>query len=270
MKKTHVRHPKTVPDIPCAANLSRGSAVLLVHEEEEITLVDWDRQIIVRCLQIRHLWNDSRQTFLSKMLVEIPALFNSSNFWILQIRVSRSARSRSANSSWSKAKLVLVWTCQTLFEYAQFPLLENQCVWPIHKYYFRQDPLCIQVSGSRILLLRAFVPLSFKQWSWSDSCLTCFALLKKVQWWCQRIPGVHVVNLSIWVLRFVVAKDVDCLDIRDLEEWTYFLKVFCQFSSRKILDLQHVTFLQFLHVSHIPDTSFTKIPILLGYFLLKS
>ena len=35
--------------------------------------------------------------------VEIPALFNSSNFWILLTRESRSARSRSANSSWSRA-----------------------------------------------------------------------------------------------------------------------------------------------------------------------
>ena len=73
---------------------------------------------------------------------------------------------------------------------------------------------------------------------------TCFSLLK-VQWWSQRIPGVLVVSLSIWVLRVVATKDVDCLDIWALEEWTYFLKVFSQFSSWKFLDLQHVTFLQF-------------------------
>ena len=140
-----------------------------------------------------------------------------------------------------EVELALVWTVHTLFEYAQFPLLENQFVPSIHKYYFRQDPICIHVWGSRILSLRAIVPLFFQIWSWSDNCLTVgyicafvtsswrvspyllkltvhlktnflfcvtsmqqartrFSLLK-VQWWSQRIPGVLVVNLSIWVLR---------------------------------------------------------------------
>ena len=97
---------------------------------------------------------------------------------------------------------------------------------------------------------------------------TCFSLMK-VQWWSQRIPGVHVVNLSIWVLRVVVAKVADCLDIRALEEWSCCVKVFSQFSSWKFLDLLHLTFLQFFHVSYIPNTSFKKSPILFWHFFLK-
>ena len=42
-------YPKNV-----AANFSRGSAILLVHEEEEITLAELEREIIVHCVQIRH------------------------------------------------------------------------------------------------------------------------------------------------------------------------------------------------------------------------
>ena len=38
-----------------ATNFSRGSAILLVHEEEEITLVELEREIVVDCVQIRHL-----------------------------------------------------------------------------------------------------------------------------------------------------------------------------------------------------------------------
>ena len=52
---------------------------------------------------------------------------------------------------------VLVWTVHTLLEYAQFPLLVNTFVSSTHKHNFRQDPLCIHVSGIRILLLRAIV-----------------------------------------------------------------------------------------------------------------
>ena len=33
-----------------------------------------------------------------------------------------------------EVELVLIWTVHTLFEYAQFPLLENQFVSSIHKY----------------------------------------------------------------------------------------------------------------------------------------
>ena len=56
-----------------AADFSRGLAILLVHEEEEITLVELEREIIVHCVQIRHFQKDFRPTFLSKILrVEIP------------------------------------------------------------------------------------------------------------------------------------------------------------------------------------------------------
>ena len=54
-----------------------------------------------------------------------------------------------------EVELVLVWTVHTLFEYVQIPLLENQFVSSIHKYYFRQDPLCnsslVSFSISRLL-----------------------------------------------------------------------------------------------------------------------
>ena len=62
-----------------------------------------------------------------------------------------------------EVELILVRTVHTLFEYAQFPLLENHFVSSVHTYYFRQDPLSIHVSGSPILLLRAIVPLSFQK-----------------------------------------------------------------------------------------------------------
>ena len=57
-----------------------------------------------------------------------------------------------------EVELVLVWTVHTLQEYAQFPYVETQFVCSIHEFYFRQDQLCIYVSGFRILLLRAIVP----------------------------------------------------------------------------------------------------------------
>ena len=38
-----------------AANFSHGAAILLVDEEEEITLVELEREIVVHCAQIRHL-----------------------------------------------------------------------------------------------------------------------------------------------------------------------------------------------------------------------
>ena len=69
------RYTIRIPYIYLAANLSRGLAILLVHEEEETTLVDWEREIIVHCKQIRHLWNYFRPFFLSKIpRVEIPDL----------------------------------------------------------------------------------------------------------------------------------------------------------------------------------------------------
>ena len=74
-----------------------------------------------------------------------------------------------------EVELVLVWTVHTLFEYAQCSLRENQFVSSIHKYCFRQDPLCIHVSGSRILLLRAIVLFLFPKmiliWQLSNSWL---------------------------------------------------------------------------------------------------
>ena len=176
-KKTLVDLQKRFPiyhayPIYWAAIFSRGLAIFLVHEEEEITLVDLEREIIVHCVQIRHLWNDFRPTFLSKILrVEIPDVssilptfeyfqYEYHEVLVLDLPILRDV------------ELVLVWTVHTLFEYAQFSLLENQFVSPIHKYYFRQDPLCIHVSGSRILLLRAIFLFLFPKWSWTDSCLT--------------------------------------------------------------------------------------------------
>ena len=67
---------------------------------------------MVHCVRIRHLLNDFRPTFLSKFFESkfLLSLFNSSNFWILLTRESRSARSRSANSSWSRACSRLDWS----------------------------------------------------------------------------------------------------------------------------------------------------------------
>ena len=94
---------------------------------------------------------------------------------------------------------------------------------------------------------------------------TCFSLLK-VQWWSQRFPGVLVVNLSIWVLSRHCRQGCRLSWHSGPGRISYFLKVFSQFSSWKFLDLEHVTLLQFFHVSHIPDASFTVIPILFWSF----
>ena len=112
--------------IHLAANFSRGLAILLVHEEKEITQDDLEREIIVHCVQIRHLKNDFRPTFLSKILrVEIPDLssilptFEYSQYEYHEVLVLDLPILR-------EVELVLVWTVHTLFEYAQFSLLENR------------------------------------------------------------------------------------------------------------------------------------------------
>ena len=100
-----------------------------------------------------------------------------------------------------EVELVLVWIVHTLFEYAQFPLLENQFVFPIHKYYFRKDPLCIHVSGSRILLLRAIVPLSFQ----SDPDL-----------WSIPIRWESTIPVHSWILLLSESAWSSCFWISDL------------------------------------------------------
>ena len=126
-------------------------------------LVELEREIIVHCVQIRHLENKVRPTFLSKILrVEIPAL--SSILPILEYLQHENHEVLVLDLPiLREVELVLVWTVHTLFEYAPFPVLENQFVSSIHKYSFRQDPLCIHVSGSRILLLRAIVLFLFPE-----------------------------------------------------------------------------------------------------------
>ena len=207
------------------------------------------------------------------------SLFNSSNFWILRIRVSRSARSRSANSSWSGAcsrldcsypvrvrpiftawESICLFFSQILFSarsalysclrISDFASASNCSLvfpkmilnWQLSNSWLDLRFCDIQFSGLSVLAKQCMLK---QAWVINlQQARTCFSLLK-VQWWSQRIPGVLVVNLSIWVLRVVVANDVDCLDIRALEEWRYFLKVFSQFSSWKFLDLSHVNSLQF-------------------------
>ena len=152
-----------------AANFSRGLAILLVHEEEEITLVDCEREIIAHCVQIRHLLKNSTILLLENSSSRIPDLSS--------ILPTFDSNTSITKYSFSICQFFVKWSLfssglHTLFECAQFPLLENQFVSSIHKYYFRQDPLCIHASGSRMLLLRAIVPLSVQKWSWSDNCLT--------------------------------------------------------------------------------------------------
>ena len=204
------------------------------------------------------------------------SLFNSSNFWILLIRVSRSARSRSANSSWSRAcsrldcaypvrvcpistawESICLFNSQILFRtrsalysclrISDFASASNCSlvfpkmilIWQLSNSWLDLRFLWHPVTGFPVLAGNCLVHVETSFLFVSESlqqARTCFSLLK-VQWWSQRIPGVHVVNLSIWVVRVVVAKVVDCLDIRTLEEWSYCLKVFSQFFSLKFLDL---------------------------------
>ena len=133
-------------------------------------LVEFEREISVHCEQIRHIWNDFRPTFLSKILrVEILAFVNSSNFWILLILVTPSVRSRSPNSSWSRA-------CSRLdcsYPVGVCPIstaCDSNCLF--NSYNFQEDHLCIHISGSRILVLWANFSSTFQLWSWSDSWLT--------------------------------------------------------------------------------------------------
>ena len=98
------------------------------------------------------------------------SLFKSSNFWILS-NTSITKCSFSICHFLCEVELVLVWTVHILFEYAQFPLLENQFVSSIHKIHiFGKIRSVFMFSGSRILLLRTIVPLSFQ----NDPDLTVF------------------------------------------------------------------------------------------------
>ena len=154
-----------------AANFSRGIAILLVHEESGNNagwLGTWN---------ICPLRTDSTSWtwFLTNFLVENSSsrnswsLFNSSTFWILPIRVSRSARSRSANSSWSRACSRLdcsypVRVCPIFTAWESISLFNSQILFSARSALYSSLRF-------RILLLRAIVPLSFQKWSWSDSCL---------------------------------------------------------------------------------------------------
>ena len=100
--KTLVDLRKRFPHVPCvsmylAANFSRGLAILLGHEEETWNMCPLRTD------------STSLKGFSTNFLIENSSsrnscsLFISSNFWILEIRVSRSARSPTASSSWSRA-----------------------------------------------------------------------------------------------------------------------------------------------------------------------
>ena len=217
--------------IPCilAANFSRGFAILLVHEEEEITLVG------LRTCNNCPLRTDSTflKWFSTILLLENSSsrnssfLFNSSNFWILLIRVSRSARSRSANTSWSRACSRVdcsypVRVCPISIAWESICLFNSQIFYRarIRSVFMSQD-LGFCFCEQLFLFL-------FQKWSWTDGCpdswldlrfcdiqwwvcpyllklivhletsfaRTCFSLLK-VQWWKPANSWCVLVNLSI-------------------------------------------------------------------------
>ena len=156
-----------------AAKFSRGSAILLVHEEEEITLFGLDREIIVHCVQIRHLENDfrpsSREFLESKFLISL-LLFQLLNFEYFQyeyheVRVLDLPILREVG-------LVLVWTVHTLFEYAQFPLLENQFVSSIHKYFFGKIRWVFMSQDLGFCFWEQLIPYLSNNDPDPDSCLT--------------------------------------------------------------------------------------------------
>ena len=71
-----------------------------------------------------------------------------------------------------EVELVLVWTVHTLFEYAQFPLLENQFVSSIHKCYFGKIRSAFMSQHLEFCYCEQVFFFSFQKRSWSDSCLT--------------------------------------------------------------------------------------------------
>ena len=154
-----------------AADFSRGIAILLVHEESG------DNAGWLGTWNICPLRTDSTSLkwFSTNFLIENSSsrnswsLFNSSNFWILPIRVSRSFLSRSANSSWSRACSRLDWSypvrvCPIFTAWFSICLFNSQVLFSARSALYSSLRF-------RILLLRAIVPLSFQKWSWSDTCL---------------------------------------------------------------------------------------------------
>ena len=244
----------------------------------------------------------SLKWFSTNFLIENSSSRNSRSLQVFQLlntsnTRTRSARSRSANSSWSRAcsrldcsypvrvcpmstawESICLFNSQILFSarsalysrlrisdfasasYCSPPLSKIILNWQLSNSWLDLRFCDIQLQCSSMVqqntrlhrdpcltdgALR--VSRSCQNWLCTlklsllrvinlQQARTCFSLLN-VQWWSQRIPGVLVVNLSIWVLRVVVTKVLDFLDIRALEEWSYFEEVFSQFSSWKFPDL---------------------------------
>ena len=108
-KRSHVDHPKTFPDIPCVSQIfgcwwlplsnppgSRGRG------NNAGWLGTWSN-CPLRTDSTSLKWFSTNFLIENSWLRKSCSLFNSYNFWILPMQESRSARSRSANSSWSRA-----------------------------------------------------------------------------------------------------------------------------------------------------------------------
>ena len=94
-----------------------------------------------------------------------------------------------------EVELVLVWTVHALFEYAQFPLLENQFVSSIHKKFWARSALysCLRISDFASEINCSFsLSKMILNWQLSNSSLdlrflwhpvTGFSILAK-KWLC--------------------------------------------------------------------------------------
>ena len=99
------------------------------------------------------------------------SLFNSSDFWILPIRVSRNARSRSANSSWSGACSRL--DCSHPVRVRPiFTAWESICLFSSQILFSARSALysCLRISNFASASNCSLVFVQKR--SWTNSCLT--------------------------------------------------------------------------------------------------
>ena len=204
----------------------------------------------------------SYRKFLSKFLLSsiLPT------YWILQKRVSRSAHCRSANSSWNRACSRLncsypVRICPISTAWESMCLTNSQKLFSERSALYSSLRISDFASASNCSLV---FPNSYPN-------LTVVSLASRSR---RRYTGdaseFLVCTSSISASGYFASSSPRMYTVLTFETWKN--EVTSSRSSVKFLLDRSSTFytwhfLQFLHVSHIPDTSFTKIPILFWILL---
>ena len=226
-----------------------------------IHTIDFILQLLYSDHELMNSVCDVRSIFLSKThrlsTHEISSI-NSTISRILAIRVSRSARSRSINSSCSRS-CSRVYCSYTVRVCPISIAWDSICLFNSRMLFSTRSALysCLRISdfasaSNRSFCLSRRILIWSPSNSWLESRLCdiqttdfpvhknwpctwnqplfirvislpqtrlCFLLLDD-QWWSQRIPDVLVVNVSVRGLRAVVAKVKDWRDTRALEDRT--------------------------------------------------